>query len=114
MRRLRPGPQREPPTARARRAVHDFVMPAGDPNGHWFRSSSPSEGVHPQILGSGAVGKKSKRISEMRARSVLATASALLLMTAAGSPAFAKAHPQPSPVADLLGQEVSSTRDGYA
>ena len=50
----------------------------------------------------------------MRARSVLATASALLLMTAAGSPAFAKAHPQPSPVADLLGQEVSSTVDGHA
>ena len=50
----------------------------------------------------------------MRARWVLATGSALLLMAAAGSPAFAKAHPQPSPVADLLGQEVSSTVDGHA
>ena len=50
----------------------------------------------------------------MRASSVLVTGATLLLFTAAGSPAFAKAHPQPSPVADLLGQEVSSTVDGHA
>jgi hypothetical protein len=50
----------------------------------------------------------------MRASSILATGSAFLLFAAGAAPAFAKAHPQPSPVADLLGQEVSSTVDGHA